>query len=99
MWVGEIAKEDEGTFMVMDMFNILIVIMIHICKILQMVQVKYVRFIVCQLYKKKKKRLAKLLKMSHNIRAVKWKNLIDVRKRKPLGSGLLFYSIINLLSQ
>ena len=28
-WVGEIVKEDEGTLMVMDMFNILIMIMTH----------------------------------------------------------------------
>lgn len=92
------CKEDEGTFMAMDIFNTLVVIMVHICKILQTVQVKYVRLIVCQLYPKK---AANFLKMSQDIRALKWKNPIDVinRKRKPFRFGLPFYSIINLLSQ
>lgn len=53
-WVGKIAKEDEETFMIMDMLTILIVIMIYICKFLQTVQVKYVSFFVCQLYNKNK---------------------------------------------
>jgi len=32
-WVGKIVKEQEGDFMVMDMFNILTVITIAMCKI------------------------------------------------------------------
>lgn len=44
-WVGEITKEHEGDI-IMGRFNILILMLVQVGKIIQMVQVEYMRFTV-----------------------------------------------------